>query len=358
MGTHHSERSVPKRSVPSCLCDLTLKELSDWVLSQGQPEYRARQIFHSLYRRPPILPEKMSNLPADFRQLLRSRFRSLALTPVETQRSADGTCKILSKLPDGQFLETVMIPAQNRRTVCVSTQVGCAYGCAFCASGQFGLKRNLSTGEIIQQILLAERELSGGRVTNVVFMGMGEPLSNYENVMKAIRILNAPEGLQIGVRKITLSTVGVVPMIERLAKEGLQIELSISLHAPTDPLRTTLMPVNRKYPLSVLIPSAKAYAAATKRLITFEYILIDQVNDGGNRAQELARLLKGVLCKVNLIPCHPTPGTPWARPAQERMLSFERTLRRNGIPCTLRRSRGLDIEGACGQLRLRHEAAQ
>lgn len=191
-------------------------------------------------------------------------------------------------------------------------------------------------------------------VTNVVFMGMGEPLANYENLLKAIRILNSPEGLQIGARKITISTVGLVPMIERLAAEDLQIELSISLHAPNDAVRGTLMPVNRKYPLSELMKAAKAYALATRRLITFEYILIDQVNDSFKEARELARLLKNLKAKVNLIPCHPTPNTPWQRPPMAWMLDFERYLRGQKILCTLRHSRGLDIEGACGQLRLRY----
>lgn len=191
------------------------------------------------------------------------------------------------------------------------------------------------------------------RVTHVVFMGMGEPLANYESLLTAIRILNAPEGLGIGARKITISTVGLVPMIERLATEGLQVELSISLHAPTDALRARLMPVNAKYPLTQLLPCCRAYAAATKRLITFEYILIDQVNDSPREARGLAGLLRGLLAKVNLIPCHPTPGTAWRRPPMARLLAFERALQRGGIPCTLRRSRGLDIDGACGQLRLR-----
>jgi len=188
-------------------------------------------------------------------------------------------------------------------------------------------------------------------------MGMGEPLANYESLLKAIRVLNAPEGLRIGARRITISTVGLVPMIERLSREGLQIELSVSLHAPNDALRGTLMPVNAKYPLDQLIPACRAYTQATKRLITFEYILIDHVNDGVPEARQLAERLVGLSCKVNLIPCHPTPGTIWARPPWARMLAFEQALRRGGIPCTLRRSRGLDIEGACGQLRLRHLGA-
>ena len=435
------------------LYDLTLPELEAWMTSHGAPRYRARQIFHELYQRAAISLEAMTELPKTFRQTLANEFDGPTVATVESQRSEDGTMKWLSKLPDGQLIETVLIPARSRNTVCVSTQVGCAYGCAFCASGQAGFRRNLSPGEIVQQVLLVQRALQsslagpppasgvtshaqsesaslgaprvGGpteqldeqaappprrvgdpsrsfgaragmvsagdapaderaresrpsfhagetevdpasdhpehqrrgtpamRVTNVVFMGMGEPLANYDNLLTAIRILNSPEGLKLGARKITISTVGLVPMIERLAKEGLQIELSISLHAPNDALRSRLMPVNTKYPIEQLMAACRTYAAATKRLLTFEYILIDQVNDRTAEAEQLATLLKGLLCKVNLIPCHPTPGTTWARPPQAHMLAFEKTLRRRGVLCSLRRSRGLDIDGACGQLRLR-----
>ncbi len=336
------------------------------------------------------------------------------------QKSTDGTIKWLSKLSDGEFLETVLIPIQkrlrpsdaaplpppgsrlrpsdaapgasaHRRTVCVSTQVGCAYGCVFCASGLNGFRRNLTPGEIVQQVLLVQRSLQeatgpvvgvrhrppanfGGLagmgtrphttrgflkhgVTNVVLMGMGEPLANYDNLLKAIRILNTPEGLHVGARKITVSTVGLVPMIERLSKERLQIELSISLHAPSDELRGKLMPINKKYPVVELIEACHDYVKATNRLITFEYILIRDVNDGMEQAKELATLLKNLKAKVNLIPCHPIPGSLWKRPPLARMLAFGRFLRDQRIPCTLRRSRGLDIDGACGQLRLRHKEA-
>jgi len=218
-----------------------------------------------------------------------------------------------------------------------------------------GFRRHLTAGEIVHQILLVDRSLKPARLTNIVFMGMGEPLANYENLLKAIRILNSPEGLHIGARRITLSTVGLVPMMERLAREGLQLELAVSLHAPNDELRSKLMPVNRKFPMEKLLEASRAYVRATRRLITFEYILMDGVNDQPEQAQELARRLKGLPCKVNLIPCHPIPGTLWGRPPQERMLAFERRLRAQEIRCTLRKSRGLDIEGACGQLRLRHE---
>ena len=345
------------------LYDLTLPELTQWLVRQCQPAYRAKQIFHDLYHRQVAGPAEMSGLPKELRDLLAAQFSAPSLEVATEQKSADGTTKWLFRLADGQFIESVLIPVEGRasgklserRTVCLSTQVGCAYSCAFCASGMDGFKRNLSSGEIVQEVLAVERSLKPARVTNLVFMGMGEPLANYDNLLKAIRVLNDPEGLKIGARKITISTVGLVPMIERLAKEGLQVELSISLHAPNDGLRGRIMPVNRKHPLAELMKACRAYAKATKRLITFEYILIHEVNDGPEQARELAVLLKGLLCKVNLIPCHPIPGAPFARPPMKRMLAFEAVLKEKKIPCTLRRSRGLDIDGACGQLRLRHD---
>lgn len=340
---------VFKRSV----YDLTLPEWTAWMAVRSAPAYRAKQLFQALYQRGVTSLEEITDWPKALRQAVAAEFTMGSLTPSESQQSVDGTRKWLSKLADEQLVETVLIPTEFRNTVCVSTQVGCAYACAFCASGQAGLRRNLTAGEIVQEVLLVDQAVKPKRVTNIVFMGMGEPLANYDQVLAAIRVLNDPEGLKIGARKITISTVGLVPMIERLAKEGLQIELSISLHAPSNEVRGRLMPVNTKYPISQLMAACRTYAEATKRLLTFEYILIDGVNDQAIHANQLAGLLKGLLAKVNLIPCHPTPGTPWGRPPMDRMLLFERTLRRRGILCTLRRSRGLDIDGACGQLRLR-----
>ncbi len=333
--------------------DMTLADWTAWMAAQGAPAYRARQLFHALYQRGVASLEAITDWPKGLRQAVAAEFALGTLAPTESQQSSDGTRKWLSKLADGQFVETVLIPTDARHTVCVSTQVGCAYTCAFCASGQAGFRRNLTAGEIVQEILLVQRAVAPRRVTNVVFMGMGEPLANYDSVLTAIRVFNEPEGFKIGARKMTISTVGLVPMIERLGKEGLQVELSVSLHAPNDAVRGRLMPVNTKYPVAQLIAACRAYAEATKRLITFEYILIDKINDQPAHAVQLAELVKGLLCKVNLIPCHPVSGTPWGRPPVERMLGFERTLRHRGVPCTLRRSRGLDIDGACGQLRLR-----
>jgi len=341
-------------SSKTCLFGLTLQELASWLAERGQPAYRVRQIYEALYHRRISDFDELKQLPDALRKELAASFSLSTLTPVEEHRSTDGTVKYLSRFEDGATLETVLIPTGSRKTVCVSTQVGCAYACAFCASGLQGFQRNLSAGEIVQQILRVERDLHSSRVTHVVFMGMGEPMANYANLIKAIRILNAPEGLSIGARKITISTVGLVPKIEELSKEGLQLELAISLHAPNDELRGQIMPVNRRYPLAELIRACRRFARKTKRILTFEYILIDHVNDEIKHAEELAKLLKGLPAKVNLIPCHPIPGMPFQRPAKSRMLAFEKALKNGGIYCTLRKSRGLDIEGACGQLRLRY----
>ena len=387
------------------LYNLSPLELKTWLTDTGQPAYRSRQIYEALYQKDQPDPLSWTVLPKSLRDRLSKEFSGPALEPLQRRVSSDGTVKWLWKLSDGQAVETVMIPAAAahprrgissaarmvpprseetaRRTVCVSTQVGCAYRCGFCASGMKGFLRDLSAGEIVQQVVQVERYLKTehpvpgtpgvpgtvvSRVSNIVFMGMGEPLSNYDNLIRAIRIINSPDGLKIGARKITISTVGLIPKMEQLAKEGLQLELAVSLHAPNDAIRGKLMPVNKKYPMVRLLAACKAFVKATKRLITFEYILIDGLNDQPEHAEELANKLKGLFCKVNLIPCHPihTPAAhpelvegerpaPFRRPPEERMRAFEKKLKEKGIVATLRQSRGLDIEGACGQLRLRQE---
>lgn len=354
-----SERSASGWGSKSrSLYDLSPIELKTWLTDQRQPAYRAKQIYEALYQKHQPDPLTWTVLPKELREQLALEFSGPTLEEVQHQVSKDGTVKWLWKLPDGEVLETVMIPAREeapRRTVCVSTQVGCAYKCGFCASGMKGFFRDLNAGEIVQQVVNVDRFLKPDRVSNIVFMGMGEPLSNYDNLLRAIRTINSQDGLKIGARKITISTVGLIPKMEQLAKEGLQLELAVSLHAPNDGIRGKLMPINKKYPMERLLAACKAFAKATKRLITFEYILIDGLNDQPQHAQELAGRLKSILCKVNLIPCHPIPGTPWGRPPEERLRAFEKILKEKGIAATLRTSRGLDIEGACGQLRLRHE---
>ncbi len=319
----------------------------------GAPPYRARQIWNWLYGRFAAEWAEMKNLPESLRLDLARRFD---LTPGRTilaqdENGAGSTTKLLVELRDGERIEEVCIPAKGRTTLCVSSQVGCRFHCAFCASGQAGLKRNLATGEIVGQIVSVARQL-GAAPSHVVFMGMGEPFDNYEAVLAAIRIINDADGLAIGARRITISTCGVVPGIRQLAQEGLQVELSISLHAVDDNLRTRLMPVNRKYPLRDLLEACRAYAAATGRLITFEYTLIKGVNDRPADARALAQLLRPVHARVNLIPLSPVAEFNGCAPEQPAIRAFLAELEQARINATLRRSKGSRVNAACGQLRL------
>jgi 23S rRNA (adenine2503-C2)-methyltransferase len=245
----------------------------------------------------------------------------------------------------------------DRTTVCVSCQVGCAVGCAFCATGMMGLTRNLTTGEMVSQVVEAAREARalGRSLTNIVMMGMGEPFQNYDAVLKMVRILHDPRGLNFGARRTTISTSGLIPFIDRLAGEPFQVKLAVSLHAPNDALRDTLVPLNRRYPVGELIAACRRYVRTTGRRVTFEYALIKDVNDSDEIATELATLLKGLLCHVNVIPLNPTPAAPFERPSPERIERFAEVIRRHGIPATVRYSRGVDIAAACGQLRTEHE---
>jgi 23S rRNA (adenine2503-C2)-methyltransferase len=273
--------------------------------------------------------------------------------------SHDTTRKFLFRLNDESLIETVLIPASpalygsrsDRRTICISTQVGCAYGCKFCASGLEGFSRNLKPNEIVDQIIAVERE-TGEKIDNIVFMGMGEPLANLENLMRAIRIINAPWGLGIGARHITLSTSGLAPQIRNLADEPLQIRLAISLHGATDAVRDQIMPINRRYNVQTLLSACDYYAARKKQRLTFEYILIADVNDSQDQAQVLAHHAKRLSAKVNLIPYNTVHGLPWSRPPQDRQETFLSILRQRGVAATLRREKGHDIDAACGQLRL------
>src|SRR5439155_24178078 len=276
----------------------------------------------------------------------------------------DTTRKFLFRLADGNLIESVLIPASpalygeksDRRTVCVSTQVGCAYGCKFCASGLEGFSRNLRANEIVDQIIAIERA-TNEKIDNVVFMGMGEPLANFENVLRAIRIVNAPWGLAIGARRITVSTCGLAPQIRKLAGEPLQIRLAISLHGATNDVRNQIMPINRRYNLEKLLSACDYYVARSKQRLTFEYILIADVNDSDQQARLLSGYARRLAAKVNLIPYNAVSGLPWARPSANRQEKFLATLRAEGVPATLRREKGHDIEAACGQLRLKTKQA-
>lgn len=329
----------------------------------GEPAYRADQVLDWVYRRRVNAFEAMTNLPARLRELLARETDPALPAVVRVQGSGDTTRKFLLQLRDGRLVETVLIPASpalygsrsDRRTACVSSQVGCAYGCKFCASGLAGFSRNLGADEIVGQVLRIE-EAARDRVSNLVFMGMGEPLANFDNLLRAIRILNEPWGVGIGARHMTVSTSGLVPQIRALAEQPIQVRLAISLHGATDEVRERIMPVNRKYPIAELMEACGYFRSRRKQRITFEYILIAGVNDSDADARALAGLARGVEAKINVIPYNTVEGLEWERPAPERQEQFLERLTARGIPATLRREKGHDIDAACGQLRLRTEA--
>jgi len=337
---------------------LTLDDFAGRFGELGQPAYRAKQVLEWIYGKRVKDFAGMSNLPAALRTALAEQFSFDALEVVRVLGSDDTTRKFLFRLSDGALIESVLIPASpalygeasDRRTLCVSTQVGCAYGCKFCASGLDGWSRNLHAGEIVEQILKIE-EIGGERVNNLVFMGMGEPLANFANVMQAITILNAPWGVGIGARHITLSTSGLAPQIRQLADQPLQVRLAISLHGATDEVRQQIMPVNRKYPLEVLLEACEYYAQRKKQRITFEYILIEEINDRPQDALALAKVVRRIGAKVNCIPYNKVEGLDWTRPSEARQDEFMAILKEGDIPATIRREKGHDIAAACGQLR-------
>jgi len=331
---------------------LLLDELTDAIRKMGLPAFRAKQVWHWLYEQRVATWAAMKNLPPDVRQKLDEQFELIAAKLLEITGPEHEARKILTGLRDGECVEEVLLPSGTRRTVCVSSQVGCKFACAFCASGQAGYKRNLLAGEIVGEVLLAAT-IWNDRPGNIVFMGVGEPLDNYDEVLRAIRILNNPDGFGIGARRITLSTCGIIPGIQRLAAEGLQIELSVSLHAPDDATRSRLMPANQRYPLTTVLTACKAYAEKTKRIITFEYTLVRGLNDSAAQAEALARLLAPLPCRVNLIPLSPVEGFAGEPSAPETAHQFIRMLERAGINATLRDSQGSRIKAACGQLRIR-----
>jgi len=324
------------------------EELETLVTGWGEPAYRGRQVFEWVHRRGVIDPSGMTNLP----RTLRDRLASTGSEEVRRLSSADGlTSKLLLRFHDGQEIEAVeMNTDTGRKTVCVSTQAGCAMGCVFCVTGQFGFARNLDAGEVMEQVL---RFNSPERpVTNVVFMGMGEPLANYDQTLRAIRLMIHARGMRLGARRITVSTSGVVPAMHRLADEGLQVGLAVSLHSPGDELRSELMPINRRWPVGEVVAAADHYAARSGRRVSYEYTLMAGVNDSDALADDLAELLRGRLCHVNLIPLNPNEDLSLHAPTAERALAFETRLRQAGIAATIRVNRGRDILAACGQLRL------
>jgi 23S rRNA (adenine2503-C2)-methyltransferase len=339
--------------------------LAAWLGEQGEPAFRRDQILEWVWRKKATRYEAMSNLPAGLRAKLAVSFRLSALEHAQTQGSADTTRKFLFRLHDGRYVESVLIPANpalygeksDRRTLCVSSQVGCAYGCKFCASGLAGFARNLDAAEIAGQVLAAE-QLSGERVDNLVFMGMGEPLANPANLLDAIALITGEHTLRLGARHLTISTSGLVPQIRQLAEHPQQIRLAISLHGATDEVRQQIMPINRKWPLAELFAALDFWNSRKNQKLTLEYILIEGVNDSLEQAAILARHARRIHAKVNLIPYNKVEGLDWKRPSDTRCRAFRDVLKTAGVAATLRLEKGGDIDAACGQLRLKQETAQ
>ena len=363
-----SDRAGKPRELRSINADEAERFLTEW----GHKSYRTTQLLGWLYKKRAGSIAEMSDLPLELRDQLSGAFSLLPLELAREQRSRDGTVKFLWRLADGELIESVLIPASigrdgsqsDRHTLCVSSQVGCAYGCKFCASGLMGYKRNLDAYEIVDQVLAVERwHLAKGvespkpepLANNIVMMGMGEPLANYANLIRALEIFNAPWGMNIGARKITVSTSGLTPQIRRLAEMPQQYHLAISLHGATDEVRDKIMPINRKYPLEELISACEAYQQAKGRMIWVEYILIDGVNTGLDQVEALSGLAKRLQCKVNLIPYNPVDGIELKRPSDETVDRFRDALHHKGVRVTVRIEKGTDIDAACGQLRLKSE---
>ncbi|MHB9034692.1 MAG: 23S rRNA (adenine(2503)-C(2))-methyltransferase RlmN [Anaerolineae bacterium] len=336
------------------LTGFTSAELSDLMRQWQQPGFRGAQIYNWLYKGLAETFDSMSNLPLPLRNMLAERSTLVNLRAIRSSLDEDGFSeKVLLRTADGHSFETVLMRYPERNTVCLSSQVGCALGCLLCATGQNGFVRDLSAGEMVAQLLHFERQLKaqGQRITNVVLMGMGEPLLNYDAVRQMLRIATDPDGLGIGPRRFTLSTAGVVPGIERLAQDNLGIKLAISLHAPEDALRTRLIPLNRKYPLATLIVAAKNFSKRTGKRVTFEYALAEGINDSPALAQRTAQLLTGLFCHVNLIPLYETAGCSYKPSSNERILAFQEILQNARIRTTIRIRRGESITAGCGQLR-------
>jgi 23S rRNA (adenine2503-C2)-methyltransferase len=333
------------------LAELDIPELEAALETRGGERFHARQLYRWIYKRGVVDFERMTDLSKDLRARLAAEFQLTTPAVVSDSRSIDGTRKFVLELADRRHIETVFIPDTPAMTFCISTQVGCAMGCGFCLTGKMGLVRNLTAGEIAGQarVLAAETGMLE-HPFNIVLMGMGEPLHNYDHTMKALRILHSEHGLSVSPRRVTLSTVGIVPGLQRLAHEPLMPNLAISLHATTDEQRTELVPPNRKYPLAEILETCRRFPLKKRSRITFEYVMLDGVNDTVDDARRLAKLLAGIKSKVNLIPLNPAPGIPYERPSVERVDRFAQILADRHITVSVRKSRGRDIRAACGQL--------
>ena len=343
------------------LTDLTTAQLEDMLAALGAPAYRAKQVQHWVYSGLAASFDEMANLPKGLRQRLSDEIALRAVSPKYEAVSRDGTVKMLFSLRDGKTIEAALMryalaTSRSRNTVCVSTQVGCPIGCPFCATGQQGFERNLTPGEIIDQVLHYARRLrdeDGSTIDNVVFMGMGEPFLNFDALWQAVEMLNSPQGFGLGARQMTISTAGIVPGIRRLSLEKLQVGLAVSLHAADDALRNSLVPINRNYPLEKLMAACCDYVEATGRRVSFEYALFEGVNDSAEHVRALGRLIKGMNCHVNLIAGNSTSDAGFKASGKDAVLAFQAELEQRHIPCTLRVRRGIDIDAGCGQLRSR-----
>ncbi len=355
----------PPPHAATALTGLLPDELAAALSAAGEKPYRAKQIQEWVFQKRALNYAEMTNLPASLRESLAASHPFHSLRTAKIQGAKDTTRKFLFRLHDGRYVESVLIPANkgfmgnqsDRLTLCVSSQVGCAYDCKFCASGLAGFTRNLRADEIVEQVMAAERE-AGERIDNIVFMGMGEPLANFTNLTRALQILQGQWGLNIGARHITVSTSGLAPQIKKLADFPLKVRLAISLHGATDEVRSKIMPVNSKYPLEELFDALRYFRQRSKHKITMEYILIEGINDGLDQAKALARRVRSLEAKVNLIPYNTVEGLPWVRPSEAQQDAFCATLVANGVPATIRREKGHDIDAACGQLRLKQETAE
>lgn len=333
------------------LKNLSPSELEDFIASFGKERYRSIQILRWLYQRGVHSFDEMTNLSKKFRQALEGVSFISNLHPLLVEESRDGTKKFLFQLEDGNRIESVLIPDKKRLTLCISTQVGCAIGCRFCLTGKKGLKRNLATAEIVNQILAVRETLPDKTsITNIVLMGMGEPLANYENTLRAIQLMTHPEAFKFSSRKVTLSTVGLLPELEQLGKEKVRFRLAISLNASDEETRSRLMPVNRLHPLKKILEICRKFPLQPRARITFEYVLLQGENDSPEDAKRLLKMLKGIPSKVNLIPLNEAPGIPFKKPSEERVRQFQDILMESGLTSIVRTSKGADISAACGQL--------
>ena len=333
------------------LKDLSPSDLGAFLSSFGRERYRTSQILRWLYQKDVSSFEAMTNLSRRFREGLAQVSRISSLEPVRVEASRDGTRKFLFRLEDGNQIESVLIADKDRLTLCISTQVGCALGCRFCLTGTLGWKRDLRPSEIVNQVLAVREALQGmAHITNIVLMGMGEPLANYSNTVRAIQLLAHPDAFKFSSRRVTLSTAGLVTELDRLAREKISFRLAVSLNAADDETRTLLMPINRRYPLKKLLNACRRFPLKPRTRITFEYVMLDGVNDSPEDAKRLLKLLRGIPSKVNLIPLNEAPGIPFKRPSEENVRVFQEILMRGGLTAIVRASKGADISAACGQL--------